>query len=53
MSNCCSSKNKSLKKIDKLKEQDEKPKSWIGKYLYLIGKKDAEKQTQKSQSSCH
>ena len=53
MSNCCtkSSHKDKNKKTDVF--ADNKPKSWIGKYLYELGKKDAERKIQKSHGSCH
>lgn len=44
MSHCCEKHTESAKvKIDEQKVQSEEPKSFIGKYLYKIGKKEAEK----------
>jgi hypothetical protein len=45
VSNCCEedSKSSGIKK-----EEQEKPSSFVGKYLYNLGKKEAEKETARS-----
>jgi len=47
MSNCCSnhSKNSKIKEVDI--EKEIVPKSFIGRYLYKLGKEDLEKSNKK------
>lgn len=48
MSECCSSHSEKRKTISHPTE--EKPKSFIGRFLYNVGKKDAQKENNKK---CH
>lgn len=44
MSSCCQSHNK-VEKMNKIISGEKIPKSFIGKYLYNLGKKEYEKET--------
>jgi hypothetical protein len=44
MSCCASHTEQSSKKKKTTKSEDKMPKSFVGKYLYNIGKKDLEKE---------
>ncbi len=53
MSSCCEdNKEKTKAKEASEKNRGEKPESVIGKYLYKIGKKEAEKEAKKSDGGC-
>ncbi len=52
MSSCCEEhKETKVKKVLK-KNNQEKPKSFLGKYLYNLGKREAGKEVKKSQGGC-
>lgn len=52
MSDCCSDQDKKTKKEkDKLKIE-KTPKSFIGKYLYGLGKEGSEKEKNKKGNCC-
>jgi len=46
MSDCCGSHNNDTKKKKKTDNPDQPPKSFVGKSLYNLGKKDLEKEKQ-------
>jgi hypothetical protein len=53
MPNCCEEHKKKAKVEDNPKKfQSEKPKSVIGKYLYNLGKKEAEKEAKEPNEGC-
>ncbi len=53
MSDCCSDDKDNKKSGGKEKvEYEQAPKSFIGKYLYKIGKKDFENNKNKKKSGC-
>lgn len=52
MSNCCSDHNKkSGEEIEEV-EVEKMPKSFVGKYLYKLGKQEAEKGKHKKGGCC-
>lgn len=53
MSHCCEN-HKEKTKVEEASEKNhgEKPKSFIEKYLYNLGKKEAEKDVKKAQGNC-
>lgn len=53
MSGCCSEEEKAEGGKNKEKSEDERsPKSFAGKYLYKVGKKDFEKSRGKAKKDC-
>lgn len=52
MSDCCSSRQEDSKAENSEDKVEEKPKSFIGRYLYKLGKEDAMKVSGKGKDCC-